>query len=93
VAEVTAEQIRGVVARLVTAGHWRAGDPDVLIVCDAGYDLGRLAFLLADLPAQVRAGCVRTESRVCPCCPTSQARWAGHPTMAASSCRVATSAT
>ncbi|MDH6129282.1 NF041680 family putative transposase [Kitasatospora sp. GP82] len=50
---VTADQLRGVVERLVTAGHWQAGDPDVLIVMDAGYDVTRLAFVLADLPIEV----------------------------------------
>ena len=48
--EVTAVQVREVVGRLVAAGHWRAGDPDILVVFDAGYDVTRLSFLLADLP-------------------------------------------
>ncbi len=51
--EVTAAQVREVVARLIAAGHWREGDPAILIVFDAGYDIMRLAFLLADLPAGV----------------------------------------
>ena len=29
------------------------GDPDILVVLDAGYDVHRLAFLLADLPVQL----------------------------------------
>jgi hypothetical protein len=53
VAEVTATQLRALIGRLIAAGQWRAGDADVLIVCDAGYDLARLAFLLADLPVQI----------------------------------------
>jgi hypothetical protein len=53
VAEVTAVQVRAVVQRLLDAGRWRAGDPDVLLVFDAGYDLARLAFLLTDLPVEV----------------------------------------
>jgi hypothetical protein len=53
VAEVTATQVRDVVQRLVTVGQWRPGDPDVLVVFDAGYDLSRLAFLLADLPVEI----------------------------------------
>src|SRR5882724_2151975 len=53
VAEVTAVQIRAVLARLVQAGQWQPGDPDVLIVLDAGYDLARLAFLLTDLPVEI----------------------------------------
>jgi hypothetical protein len=47
---VTADQLRDVVSRLIDAGHWRNGDPDILIVADAGYDVARLAFVLADLP-------------------------------------------
>src|SRR5213079_1190007 len=50
---VTAAQVRGVIARLVAAGHWREGDPAVLVVLDAGYDVTRLAFLLADLPVEL----------------------------------------
>ena len=50
---VTAAQLREVVDRLITAGHWRPGDPDILIVADAGYDGPRLAFLLADLPVRI----------------------------------------
>lgn len=53
VAEVTAVQVRAVLARLVQAGQWQPGDPDVLVVFDAGYDLARLAFLLVDLPVEV----------------------------------------
>ena len=40
---VTAAQLRDVVDRLIAAGHWRPGDPDILIVMDAGYDVTRLA--------------------------------------------------
>jgi hypothetical protein len=50
---VTAAQVRGVITRLITAGHWRPGDPDMLVIFDAGYDLARLAWLLTGLPAQV----------------------------------------
>src|SRR5436309_10771707 len=52
-AEVTAAQVRDVVARLVAAGHWREGDPAVLVIFDAGYDVTRLAWLLADLPVEL----------------------------------------
>jgi DDE superfamily endonuclease len=38
---------------LIEAGHWREGDPAILVIFDAGYDVTRLSFLLADLPAQV----------------------------------------
>jgi hypothetical protein len=34
---VTAAQLREVVTRLVHAGQWRPGDPDILIVMDSGY--------------------------------------------------------
>src|SRR6516165_8886797 len=52
-AEVTAAQVREVVARLAGAGHWRAGDPAILVIFDAGYDVTRLAWLLADLPVEL----------------------------------------
>jgi hypothetical protein len=51
--EITAAQIREVVTRLIQAGHWHDGDPDILVVFDAGYDLTRLAWLLAGLPVEV----------------------------------------
>ena len=47
---VTAAQLRETVNRLRQAGHWRPGDPSIWIVLDSGYDLARLAFLLAELP-------------------------------------------
>jgi DDE superfamily endonuclease len=50
---VTAAQVRDVITRLVSAGRWREGDAPVLVIFDAGYDLTRLACLLAGLPAQV----------------------------------------
>jgi len=50
---VTAAQVRDVVARLIAAGQHREGDPDILVVFDAGYDVTRLAFLLADLPVEL----------------------------------------
>jgi hypothetical protein len=49
---VTAGQLREVVGRLQAAGQWQAGDPNILVVFDAGYDVTRLAFLLADLPVE-----------------------------------------
>jgi hypothetical protein len=51
--EVTAAQLRDVITRLTAAGHWREGDPDIIVVLDAGYDLTRLAWLLAGLPVDV----------------------------------------
>ncbi|WP_329307602.1 transposase [Streptomyces sp. NBC_01260] len=52
-ATVTAGQMRDLVERLIDAGQWKDGDPEILIVVDAGYDVPRLAFLLKDLPVQV----------------------------------------
>jgi hypothetical protein len=52
-AEVTAAQVREVITRLIDAGHWREGDPPVLVIFDAGYDPMRLAHQLADLPVEV----------------------------------------
>jgi DDE superfamily endonuclease len=53
VTAVTADQLRAVVARLRTAGQWQVGDPPMPVVLDAGYDVCRLAYLLADLPIQL----------------------------------------
>jgi len=50
---VTAAQVRDVAERIIAAGHWRDGDPDILVIFDAGYDLTRLAWLLRDLPLEV----------------------------------------
>jgi hypothetical protein len=50
---VTAAQVREVVTRLIEAQHWREDDPAILVVFDAGYDVTRLAFLLADLPVEL----------------------------------------
>lgn len=41
---VTAAQLRGVVERLIAAGQWQPGEPDIVIVTDAGYDVTRLAW-------------------------------------------------
>jgi DDE superfamily endonuclease len=51
--QVTAGQVRQVVDRLRQAGQWAQGDPPILIVFDAGYDIVRLAWLLADMPVVV----------------------------------------
>src|SRR5215471_15605571 len=51
--EVTAIQVREAVDRLIAAGHWRSGDPDILVVFAAGYDVIRLAYLLKDLPVEL----------------------------------------
>src|SRR5437762_14039425 len=52
-AALTAGQVRDVVTRLIAAGHWRAGDPAILIIFDAGYDVPRLAWQLSDLPVRL----------------------------------------
>jgi hypothetical protein len=57
---VTATQLREVVDRVITAGQWRPGDPDVVIVLDSGYDVTRLAWLLEDLPVEL-VGRVRSD--------------------------------
>jgi DDE superfamily endonuclease len=51
--EVTAAQLRDAVTRIIAAGRWQPGDPDMLAVLDAGYDLTRLAWLLDDLPLEI----------------------------------------
>jgi hypothetical protein len=50
---MTAAQVRDVVTRLIEAGHHKEGDPDILVVFDAGYEVARLAFLLVDLPVEL----------------------------------------
>jgi hypothetical protein len=51
--DVTASQVREVVGRLQRAGHWKPGDADMLVVFDAGYDVTRLALLLAEEPVEL----------------------------------------
>ena len=51
--EVTAVQVREVITRLTGAGQWREGDLPILVIFDAGYDVTRLAYLLADLPVEL----------------------------------------
>lgn len=60
---VTAAQLRETVDRLRAAGHRHPGDPDIWIVLDSGYDVARLAFLLAELPV-VLIGRLRASRRV-----------------------------
>ena len=47
---VTAAQLRAVTGRLIAAGHWKDGDPDIIIALDSGYSATRLAWLLEGLP-------------------------------------------
>ncbi|MFJ2434412.1 NF041680 family putative transposase [Streptomyces anulatus] len=69
-ATVTARQMRELIERLIEAGQWKDGDPEILIVVDAGYDVPRLAFLLKDLPVQVlgRMRSDRVLRRAVPAC-------------------------
>ena len=53
---VTAGQVREVVQRLTGAGRWHDGDPDIMVIFDAGYEPARLAWLLRDLPGWTRCG-------------------------------------
>ncbi|MFB9434026.1 transposase [Streptoalloteichus tenebrarius] len=50
---MTARRIRDLVARLIAAGHWAPGDPEIPLVADAGDDGPRLAHVLADRPIAV----------------------------------------
>ena len=82
-AAVTAAQVRGVIGRIIAAGHWHDGDPDIMVIFDAGYEPARLAWLLRDLPVQVlgRLGSNRV-LRQAPR-PASPARWGPRPGTAA----------
>lgn len=44
----------------MAAGQWQAGDPHIVIVADAGYDVTRLAWVLRDLPVEL-VGRVRSD--------------------------------
>lgn len=57
---VTADQLRGVVERLITAGQWQAGDPAIVILSHARYDVNRLARVLRDLTVEL-VGRVRSD--------------------------------
>lgn len=61
---VTAAQVRGVVERLIAAGHWKPGDRPMLVCFDSGYDLAYLAHALADLPVEI-LGRVRCDRVFC----------------------------
>jgi hypothetical protein len=57
---VTAAQLRDTVERLIHAGQWKPGDPEILIVMDSGYDVAYLSHVLADLPV-VLVGRLRSD--------------------------------
>jgi hypothetical protein len=88
-ATVTARQMRELIERLIAAGQWRDGDPDVLIVLDAGYDVPRLAFLLADLPVQV-LGRMRSDRVLRRAAPPREPGTRGRPHVTAASSSSAT---
>jgi hypothetical protein len=75
---ITAAQLRDVVTRLIAAGQWNEGDADVLIVADAGYDVTRLAFLLADLPVEL-LGRIRSDRVLRLPAPPRDPRFIGRP--------------
>jgi DDE superfamily endonuclease len=77
-AAVTAAQVRAVIARLIEAGHWQQGDPPILVIFDAGYDLTRLACLLAGLPAQI-LGRLRADRVLQQAAPPRQPHTRGRP--------------
>jgi hypothetical protein len=55
-AQVTAEVAGRIIRR---RGTWRDGDPDILVIFDAGYDQTRLAWLLARSPRSRCSGGLR----------------------------------
>jgi hypothetical protein len=77
-AAVTAGQLRDVVTRLIAAGHWRPGDPQIEIVTDTGYDVTRLAFVLADLPV-ILTGRLRSDRVMLRPAPPRRSGSAGRP--------------
>ena len=54
-AAVTAAQVREVTGQIIAAGHWHRGDPDILVIFNAGYEPGP-AGLAAGGPARAGAG-------------------------------------
>lgn len=52
-AAVTADQVREVAERLITAGQWTDGAPEILVVLDAGYDTPRIACVLSGLSVEI----------------------------------------
>ncbi len=75
---VTAAQVRDVITRLIDAGQWNEGDPAIWVIFDVGYDLTRLAWLLADLPARV-LGRLRSDRVMQLSAPARQPHTKGRP--------------
>jgi DDE superfamily endonuclease len=86
--EVTAAQLRDVVTRIIAAGHWKPGDPDILIVLDSGYDLTRLAWLLGGLPVEI-AGRLRSDRVMYFPAPPREAGATGRPSRHGAALRLA----
>ena len=75
-AAVTAAQVRGVIERITAAGHWHDGDPDIMVVFDAGYDAPGWPGCSGTFPCRCWGGWAPTG-----CCgrrrrPAGPARWA-----------------
>lgn len=51
--EIAAGQLNHVLQGIIAAGHWREGDPKILVLFDAGYNIPRLAWLLSAFPVEV----------------------------------------
>jgi hypothetical protein len=81
---VTAAQVREVGTRLIEAGHWREGDRPILMVFDAGYDVTRLANVLADLPVELLGRLRSDRVMQLPAPRASPALWAAPASTAAS---------
>ncbi len=84
-ATVTAGQMRELIERLVGAGQWRGGDPDILIVVDAGTTCPAWPSCSGTCRCRCWAGCARTASCAVRHRPVSPAPGAARPAMVASS--------
>jgi hypothetical protein len=87
-AEITAAQLRDVVTRIIGAGHWKPGDPDILVVLDSGCDLTRLAWLLGGLPVEI-AGRLRSDRVMYFPAPPREAGATGRPSRHGAALRLA----
>ena len=84
-AAVTAAQVRGVIERIIAAGHWHDGDPDIMVIFDAGYGRPGWPGCSGTSPCRCSGGWAPTG-----CCgrrrrPAGPARWARPCGTAASS--------
>src|SRR5262245_2063280 len=50
---VTAAQVRDVITRLTTTGHWREADQTILAILETGCELTALSWQLSDLPVEL----------------------------------------